>query len=120
MNQKTRQDIKKRVTKKRNREVGINIRLLPEEKKHITELAKACKLSVSEMFRQIMRGQKLRSIPADAYTDLLFLFATLDEYIEHEELESFFDLLQESVHEFRETVENFYRGVNGDDKNMGN
>ena len=59
MNQKTRQDIKKRVTKKRNREVGINIRLLPEEKKHITELAKACKLSVSEMFRQIMRGQKL-------------------------------------------------------------
>lgn len=62
MNQKTRQDIKKRVTKKRNREVGINIRLLPEEKKHITELAKACKLSVSEMFRQIMRGQKLRFI----------------------------------------------------------
>ena len=39
MNQKTRQDIKKRVTKKRNREVGINIRLLPEEKKHFTELA---------------------------------------------------------------------------------
>ena len=84
------------------------------------ELAKACKLSVSEMFRQIMRGQKLRSIPADAYTDLLFLFTALDEYIEHEEMESFFDQLQEAVHEFRETVENFYRGVNGDDKNMGN
>ena len=120
MNQKTRQDIKKRVTKKRNREVGINIRLLPEEKKHITELAKACKLSVSEMFRQIMRGQKLHSIPSDAYTDILFLFTALDEYIEHEEMESFFDQLQEAVHEFRETVENFYRGVNGDDKNMDN
>ena len=35
-------------------------------------------------------------------------------------MESFFDQLQEAVHEFRETVENFYRGVNGDDKNMGN
>ena len=120
MNQKTRQDIKKRVTKKRNREVGINIRLLPEEKQHITELAKACKLSVSEMFRQIMRGQKLRSIPAEEYYQVLEKLDFILQYVQYEYDDELANDIEKSVNAFRETVENFYRGVNGDNKNMGN
>lgn len=55
---------------KRERDVGINVRVTPEEKRHITLLAHAVGLTVSELLRQLSCGVQVRAIPPRAFYDL--------------------------------------------------
>lgn len=50
---------------KRNRTVGINIRVSEQEKKRIFRNAKKCKLSVSEYLRQLANGHDPQELPND-------------------------------------------------------
>ena len=49
----------------RQRNLGINIRVTPAEKKRIVRNAKRCKLSVSEYLRQIAMNVEPKELPAD-------------------------------------------------------
>lgn len=56
---------------KRKRTVGINIRVTPQEKKRIGNLAGKCRLSVSEYLRQLAMGSLLPD--KDIYHDCILL-----------------------------------------------
>ena len=49
----------------RQRDLGINIRVTPAEKKKIVRNAKKCKLTVSEYLRQIAMNVEPKELPAD-------------------------------------------------------
>ena len=49
----------------RQRNLGINIRVTPAEKKKIVRNAKKCKLTVSEYLRQIAMNVEPKELPSD-------------------------------------------------------
>ena len=53
----------------RQRNLGINIRVTPEEKKQIERNAKKCRLSVSEYLRQIAMKVVPKELPAKKIED---------------------------------------------------
>ena len=58
----------------RKRTVGINIRVTPQEKKRIRNLAGKCRLSVSEYLRQLAMGHAPALLPdKDIYHDCILL-----------------------------------------------
>ena len=58
----------------RKRTVGINIRVTPQEKKRISNLAGKCRLSVSEYLRQLAMGYAPALLPdKDIYNDCILL-----------------------------------------------
>ena len=52
----------------RQRNLGINIRVTPAEKKKIERNAKRCKLTVSEYLRQLAMKVEPRELPSDEIT----------------------------------------------------
>ena len=79
-NQKT---IKQHVKKpQRKRETPLQIRLTAQEKKKIEGLAKACKLSMSEMARQLIMGAKVRAVPPEEFYKILEEMQLISEKIE--------------------------------------
>lgn len=53
----------------RKRNVGINIRVTPEEKKNIERNAKKCRLNISEYLRQIAMKNVPKELPAKEIED---------------------------------------------------
>ena len=115
MNQ-TQKAIKKQIkSTNRTREVGINIRVTPEEKAKIRGIAYACKISVSELIRQLVAGQQIRTIPPevfyetkDALTDIK-ISLTRDEITPQETL----DAVRSCILEFETIVRDFYLDEDG-------
>ena len=56
---------RKRFMSNRRRNLGINIRVTPAEKKKIERNAKKCKLNVSEYLRQIAMGIEPKELPSE-------------------------------------------------------
>ena len=56
---------------KRQRTLGINIRVTPQEKKKIERNAKKCKLTVSEYLRQLAMTKEPKELPSDAMVESL-------------------------------------------------
>ena len=55
----------------RQRNLGINIRVTPQEKKKIERNAKKCKLTVSEYLRQLAMTKEPKELPSDAMVESL-------------------------------------------------
>ena len=49
----------------RQRNLGINIRVTPEEKKKIERTAKKCRLNVSEYLRQLAMNKEPKELPSE-------------------------------------------------------
>ena len=61
----------------RKRNVGINIRVTPEEKKKIERNAKICRLTVSEYLRQLAMKNKPKELPSEEMIQSLMRLRTI-------------------------------------------
>jgi hypothetical protein len=55
----------------RQRNLGINIRVTPQEKRIIERNARKCKLTVSEYLRQLAMNKEPKELPSDAMMESL-------------------------------------------------
>ena len=112
MNQKIKNQIKK---SNRTREIGINIRVTPEEKRRIRQIANACKVSVSELIRQLVAGQQVRALPPEVFYETKDVLRGI-EYclLEHEITpRETLNAVKSCIAEFETIVKNFYFDKDG-------
>ena len=69
----------------RQRNIGINIRVTPEEKKRFTRLAGRCRLSLSEYLRQLANGYTPRELPTESVDWLCDQIEILMQEYDHED-----------------------------------
>lgn len=115
-NQKT---IKQHVKKpQRKRETPLQIRMTAQEKKKIEGLAKACKLSMSEMARQLIMGANVRAIPPETFYKILDEMELISEKIEFfadsQDLSDCAKKVTDCIADFKKFVIDFYGGAYGD------
>lgn len=97
---------------KRERDVGINVRVTTEEKRHITLLAHAVGLTVSELLRQLSCGVQVRAIPPRAFYDLRDDLSMLCAEV-HRKMQNGADFsgeltsIEASLNTFRQVTEKF-------------
>lgn len=116
-NQKT---IKQHVKKpQRKRETPLQIRLTAQEKKKIEGLAKASKLSMSEMARQLIMGAKVRAVPPEEFYKILEEMQLISEKIEfYADTPQLYECSDEVINcitDFKKFVMDFYGGAYGND-----
>jgi len=61
----------------RKRNLGINIRVTPQEKKKIERNAKKCKLTVSEYLRQLAMNKEPKELPSEEMVRSLMRLGTV-------------------------------------------
>ena len=111
--------IKQHVKKpQRKRETPLQIRLTAQEKKKIEGLAKACKLSMSEMARQLIMGAKVRAVPPEEFYKILEEMQLISEKIEfYADTPQLYECSNEVINcmtDFKRFVMDFYGGAYGD------
>ena len=115
MNQTTKKVKKKIKNTNRKREVGINIRVTPEEKIKIRNLADACKVSISELIRQLLAGQQIRAIPPEAFYETKDKFDIIESILTSYQStpQEILDAFRAFIAEFETIVKNFYSDTDG-------
>ena len=99
----------------RQRNIGINIRVTPEEKKRFTRLAGRCRLSLSEYLRQLANGYTPRELPTESVDWLCDQIEILMQEYDHED-EAFKAELRARLDELRRL---YYEDPNhGDHKDL--
>ena len=69
----------------RQRNIGVNIRVTPEEKKRFTRLAGRCRLSLPEYLRQLANGYTPRELPTESVDWLCDQIEILMQEYDHED-----------------------------------
>ncbi len=97
----------------RQRDVGINIRVSPAEKRHITLLAHSVGLSVSETLRQLANGQKITAIPPEAYYQVRCELKAIEDILVENivsgcAVSEDVEMVRYCIEEFKRIAEKFY------------
>ena len=86
--------------KNRTRNIGINIRVTPEEKRLFQRRARACRLSLSEYLRQLANGHAPRELPTRSLDILCEQISVLIHEFDHGD-DRFKDILIETLSDMR-------------------
>ena len=97
----------------RNSTETITIRVTSDEKKRVKRLAKACKLSQTQLFKKLIQGADLKAIPpAEIYEiakDLSAIREFILEYcLEGEPVRAYVGAIQQMMNTFFEHCKLFY------------
>lgn len=115
VNQKGKRIKKQLKNTNRKREVGINIRVTPDEKAQIRAIAKAYRISISELIRQLVAGQQVHALPPEVFYETKDVLRGI-EYclLEHEITpRETLNAVKSCIAEFETIVKNFYFDKDG-------
>ena len=99
-------------TKEKSTET-ITIRVTSEEKKHFVRLAKACKISRTQLFKKLIQGADLKAIPPAEIYEIAKDLSALREFIleycfEGEPVRAYVAAIERTMNTFFEHCKMFY------------
>ena len=97
----------------RNSTETITIRVTSEEKKRFVRLAKACKISRTQLFKKLIQGADLKAIPPEEIYEIAKELSAIREFIleycfEGEPVRAYVAAIERTMNTFFEHCKMFY------------